>query len=336
MGTKICVTSQIAVGCTFLDWSIHFLSGQSDFFNCDKGWVPLSKNPLTKINAHVHPKNHPSGLIQTRDIISILQTQNKLTSFYPHEFYADKVAEQLNIDCNTMSADHWKMIQEYRLRDYNQLLYESYLQDAKVIFVSFNKKLSTYMSAIRFLGRMQFSDQMYGSPEDRRKEHDQIFFKDYKIWNDMNLTNTWDIRERRALANNLLTYQPGLVELNFNHYWLDSQTLWYDGEREIEKIMLWTELSIDQKRFNRWKPIYKEWQKMQIAVLQFDYNYEHIVESIVNNWSYPIDLTFEQEVIIQHCLIYQHGLNLKTWQLEKFPNNTKELHKLLEPNIHSL
>jgi hypothetical protein len=71
-------------------------------------------------------------------------------------------------------------------------------------------------------------------------------------------------------------------------------------------------------------------------LLQFEYNYKHIVESIVNNWSYPIDLTFDQEIVIQHCLIYHYGLNLKTWQLEKFPNNTQDLHKLLEPNIHPL
>ena len=48
-----------------------------------------------------------------------------------------------------------------------------------------------------------------------------------------------------------------------------------------------------------------------------------VFDAIVHNWYYEIDnLTFEQEVIIQHCLIYQHGLNLKTRQLEKFPSNT--------------
>ena len=35
-------------------------------------------------------------------------------------------------------------------------------------------------------------------------------------------------------------------------------------------------------------------------------------------------------------LIYKYGLNLKTWQLEKFPNNTKQLHELLEENIHPI
>jgi len=79
-----------------------------------------------------------------------------------------------------------------------------------------------------------------------------------------------------------------------------------------------------------------DWQKKQLDLLDFCYNQPHIVDAIVNNLYYEIDLTFDQEIIIQHCLIYQHGLNLKTWQLEKFPNNTQDLHKLLEPNIHSV
>ena len=41
-----------------------------------------------------------------------------------------------------------------------------------------------------------------------------------------------------------------------------------------------------------------------------------------------------QEAIVQHILIYKYNLNLKNWQLKKFPDNTQDLHKLLETNIH--
>ena len=181
---------------------------------------------------------------------------------------------------------------------------------------------------------MLFEDRRPESLEDKRKEYDQIFFKDSKI----QLVDIWDIRERRALAPNVIKYRATVdkVDLSFKHYWVDAQNLWYNGEREIEKIMLWIGLPIVPERFDTWKTIYHDWQKIQIDAVQFQYNYKHILESIVNNWSYPIDLTYDQEVVIQHCLIYQYGLNLKTWKLEKFPNNTQELHKLLEPNIHPL
>ena len=45
------------------------------------------------------------------------------------------------------------------------------------------------------------------------------------------------------------------------------------------------------------------------------------------------NLDIFQEAAIQRELLYKHNLNLKIWQLEKF-KNTKQLHNLLEPNIH--
>ena len=102
----------MSVGCTFLDWSIHFLSGQTDFFNHKQGWIPLSQNPLTKINAHGHLKNHTSGLSRTQDVIRILQTQNKLTSFYPSFLVIDEVADKLNFDLDKISLNQWKSIED--------------------------------------------------------------------------------------------------------------------------------------------------------------------------------------------------------------------------------
>jgi hypothetical protein len=333
---QICVTSESTVGCTFLDWSIHFLSGQTNFFNTKHGWIPLSKNPMTKINAHGHLKNHPSGLIETQDVIANLQKQNKLTSFYPFKAHADKIAQQLNINFDSMSPDQWQSIQDYLVVDYNQLLFESYSCGAKVIFVSLDKNLLTYSTNFRTFESAMFKKCHSDTIEDIRNAYDQTFFKDVEIWKDHDLTNIWDIRERRALANNVLQYNLEQVDLQFDHYWLDAQNLWYNGKREIQKIMTWLNLPLIQERFTHWVSIYDQWQQLQIDLLQFEYNYKHMVKSIVNNWSFPIDLTFDQEVIIQHCLIYQHGLNLKTWQLEKFPSNTQALHKLLEPNIHPL
>ena len=57
MNKLICCTSNRSVGCTFLDWSIHFLSGQNKFFNVDqRAWIDLAKNPLDTLNAHGHKK----------------------------------------------------------------------------------------------------------------------------------------------------------------------------------------------------------------------------------------------------------------------------------------
>ena len=62
--------------------------------------------------------------------------------------------------------------------------------------------------------------------------------------------------------------------------------------------------------------------------------------AIVDNFYYDIGeykLNIAQEAAIQHVMLYKYNLNFKIWQLEKFPNNTQDLHKLLEPNtFHKL
>ena len=331
----VCSTSVSTVGCTFLDWSVHFLNGQSDFYNTLYGWIPLSSNPLNKTNAHGHNKNHPAGAINTQKSLLMLQKHNNLTSLYPQPLHPDTVAKNLNIDINKMLPEQWKLIIDWQQTDYNQALRVCHTHSAKIIFVSINDQMTMYANTVRSLDRMPFDSRPAQSAEDMSNSIDNVFFKDsIQTWNNLGLSNIWDIRERQALNKNLLNWKQQPVDLNFDHYWVDAQNLWYNGQREIPKIMTWLGLSIRSDRFDLWLPVYQEWQKMQLDTLQFQYNYQHIVDCIINNWSYPIDLTFEQEVVVQHCLIFNHQMNLKTWQLEKFPNNTQELHKLLETNIH--
>lgn len=325
-----CVTSVAPIGCTFLDWSIHFLSGQIDFFNVTQGVIPLSLNPLTKVNAHGHEKNHPFGIEQTQYFIEILKKQKKLTSFFPAKMGISQLAEHLSIDLYSMTSDQWKVMENHQVADYNQQLHNCHLNDVKIIFVSADESVLMYSN----LNRLNIKDRICGFTE----RLDNIFFKDsINLWNGLSLKDSWDIREQKSLNirpfNSPLIYNS--VDLSVPHYWIDCQNWWYNGKIEIIKIMSWLGLTIDSDRFDKWVLMYNEWQQIQLDTLQFQYNYKHIVNCIIHNWSYDIDLTFEQEVIIQHILIYQHNLNLKTWQLTKFPNNTKDLHKLLEPNIHS-
>jgi hypothetical protein len=339
MNRLFCCASSHSVGCTFLDWSIHFLSGQNKFFSAKQNaWIDLVKNPLNTLNAHGHQKNHPIGVDSTKEFVEILSQQNSLTSYYPFPLNAESVAKRLGINSRLPTTEEWQNIFDYRNNDFNQLLKFSDQQQAKIIFVSLNEELFISASVpTRSMERMLFSPDVPTSLDDLRKEKDLLFFKDsVKTWNQMELNNIWDTRERLALSQPLKYVCPSKIDFSFEHYWLDSQSWWYNGKQEIKNIMNWIELLIDDDRYTQWIPIYEDWQQIQLKALRFQYNYQHIVDCVVNNWSYDIDLTFEQEVVIQHCLIYQHNLNLKTWQLEKFPNNTQDLHRLLEPNIHPL
>lgn len=333
----VCSTSTQSAGCTFLDWSVHFLSGQTEFYHVLNGWIPLSHNPVTRLNAHGHNKNHPAGLVETQLAVKKLQQSNRLTSVYPYPMQLDHAARKLNIDPKQATRAQWQEIFDLRNADYNQMLAMCGQNNVKVIFVALDDHLSMYANTVRSLDRLPLSKRPAHSQQEIRNELDQMFFRDsVNTWTNLGLTDIWDMRERYALNKDLLEWKQQPVDLNFDHYWINAQNLWYNGEREIPRIVKWLELEIDSTRIEPWIAVYREWQKLQLDTLQFQYNYQHIVKSIVNNWSYEIDLTFEQEIVIQHCLIFEHGLNLKTWQLEKFPNNTKDLHKLLEPNIHPL
>jgi len=338
MKQLICVTSVYAVGGTFLEWSINYLSGKTKYLHYREGWIDLSNNPLHQINAHGHTKNHPSGQQKTQKLVNNLQEKSDFVSLYPFPLHADESAKILNLNIRDLNEEQLKTINDYQDTDYNQMLSWLSENNAHIIFISLDNSLPVYANVeVRSLDRKWHSPSPMLSIDERRQDLDSIFFqRSCKQWDDLNLTNIWDTRERLALNTRPLKFRQPNVNLAIPHYWIDSQELWYNGINKINDIMAWLNLQIDQTRIEHWQQVYNQWKNIQIKNLEFQYQYKHIIEATVNGWSYPIDLTFDQEVVIQHCLIYQHNLNLKTWQLEKFPKNTLELHKLLEPNIHPL
>jgi len=338
MNKKICITSTKSVGCTFLDWSIHFLSGQDNFYNVNsEAWLPISSDPITVSNAHGHSKNHPHGQKECKIFFDKFDTldPNRFYSAYPIRLHMDTAASELKINLDNFSNEYDNIV-NYIMNDYNQMLETCYQQNAKLIFVATNPTAPFYFLNVRSLDRWLLKPGQIDSVDAAIDEIQNAFFKEsINAWNNSGLCNAWDIRERRALDLRILS-NPDEVVTNFKspHLWVDCLDVWTRGDIVIQTIMDYVELSIIPEQFERWLPIFKKWQKIQLNEIQFDYNYNHIIDSIINNWYYKINLTFEQEIVIQHFLIYKHNLNLKTWQLEKFPNNTQELHKLLEPNIH--
>ena len=337
-----CITSRNSVGCTFFDWTIHFLSGQQDFYQADQQqWIPLSQDPVLELNAHGHLKNHPEGI---NNIVSRLEhflslPQDRLYSAFPAHIRATDVAKKLGISKENIGDNHnWQQIQKYTDHDYNQLFEVCHNLDIKLIYVADNPNSSLYFMHPRQLDRGIVDDNPMASTQAVDQEQQQLFFKkSIGKWNSLGLTDIWDQRERLALDTRPLSNmsQPKSV-MHYPHLWLDCQELWTRGEVTALRMLDFLKLKVCNNRLTAWKPIYARWQEMQLKRLEFNLVYQHVVDSIVNNWYYEIDLTFEQEVVILHCLIYQHNLNIKNWELAKFPSNTQELHKLLEPNIHKV
>jgi len=342
MNKKICVTSSQSAGCTFVDWSIHFLSGQSQYFNVlENKWIELSSNPLNLINAHGHRKNHPEGYINTEQYLNKINSMpdHAIYSLYPATLPIDIAAKQLNLDVNQIGSDPvaFDHIKQHVINDYNKIFDICHNTQTKIVYVDLDPTKALYHTEFRTLDRFFTKLGKPNSIKELEDESQEIFFKTSQTyWKELNLTDVWDIRERLALDTRpfQVLYNNFKFEKKYPHYWINCSVLWTHTVKTITNLMKYLELTIDSTRLESWMPICRQWQQYQLDIIEFCYNQPHVVDAIVNNLYYEINLTFKQEVIIQHCLIYQHGLNLKTWQLEKFPSNTQDLHKLLEPNIH--
>jgi hypothetical protein len=336
----VCVTSKSSVGCSFVDWSINFLSGSDEYFKINNlQWTPLSYNPITDYNSHGHKKNHPAGANATACYINeFLKQSPGLYTMYPCMLHIDDACQQLNIQPHQV-ADFYDQIHQLLINDYQNMIECCVDHNVKVIYVHSNPQAIGYFWNIRSLDRQILKSEPYRDSEHARLDFQKVFFDNsVNTWNNLNLNNNWDVRERIAL--DIRPYDSKFyndVGTILPHHWVDCQDLWFNTTDVLVSIMKFIKVSINQQRLNQWIPIMQSWQLIQKKQLKFYYALDHIVNSIIHNWYYPLEsLSLTQEAIIQHCLIYKHGLNLKTWQLEKFPSNAQDLHKLLEPNIHSV
>lgn len=338
MKDLVTVTSVYSVGCTFLDWSINYLSGNTQHYNADKGWLDIVDNPLTTTNSHNHLKNHTQGLKHTQDLLDKLKNIQGLKVLYPTLMYIDVAAKKLDINITNISVSDNHLINNYRDNDYNKTLKVLHDNGSKIIFLSLEESMILYLIENRAMFPLLHNSEIIATSDlEMQESRDLVYFKNAASeWGFGSVENKWDLRERLALDLRPFEYRDRKIDFSIPHYWVNCEELWYNGHETILKIMNYLELPVDESKISNWLTVYRQWQKIQVKNSKFARECKHIVDSIIHGWEFSIDLSFNQEVVIQHCLLYKHNLNLKTWQLEKFPSNTKELHHLLEENFHPL
>jgi hypothetical protein len=320
----VCSLSTLNVGCTFVDWSIHFLSGKDQYYSFEKQtWIPLVPNPLTEYNAHGHARNHPIGL--ENSTIMLQQAKNMsndgLYSMYPFVTPGiNHIVNQMPINDMHDKEKFNRKINEWKQHEFSDIV-ELCINQANVIFIHNDKTANWYY----YVDHIRADDDV---PHSMNVKSNGV-------------ENTWDIRERLALDMRFLNPDDCNIEdaADFSkcHFRASTSDLWCRGVELFQQIMLYLDLQINPVRWNQWIPIYHAWAQKPLSLMHFGDNFDDTIKCIVNGWHKALpEFTLEQEVMIQHALIYRHNLNFKTWQLEKFPRNTIELHKLLEPNIHTL
>ena len=176
MSNIVCCTSQSSVGCTFLDWSINYLAGKTQYLHSTKGWIDLVDNPIANNNAHHHKKNHPSGLAESQECVKFLKTHSEFATFYPIAQHIAVAAQQHNICLENISPSDWTFLNQQVVNDYNKMLHWLHESDVKIIFVSLSKTLPLYLTTLRSTDRLLHTGKP-GSAEDLRQGLDKIFFK---------------------------------------------------------------------------------------------------------------------------------------------------------------
>ena len=353
-----CTTSNQSIGGTFLDWSVHYLNNQDKFFSTELGWIDLVNNPLTKNNAHGHLRNHPVGFEDSEKVVHIFNKESDgLFSFYAYALQYDKCASALNIPIESIGEnENYTNILRYREKNFSEIWDMCNANNIQLIYLQLTDA-PLYMLSPRTLRRKISSPGAYQSSDEILKENIEIFFKnnttnffknnDFSSWtksdlrdknNNFSSWTKWDLREYLSL--NIRPFEMSNVDksLDFSkpHFYINANEWWLNGSQTIVDVMEYLKLAVNKDRFSKWIDIYKSWQKIQIQILKFQWNFDHICDSIVNNKFYSLkeyNLSLSQEAAIQHVMLYKYGLNFKIYGLEKFPNNTQDLHVLLEANV---
>ena len=323
MSKIITCGSPSALGATFVCWSLHYLAGHTHNYSVKHSrWFEVPDNPMEDgINAHKFQKNHPGVFDDYLEYVQELESIND-TSF--HTVYPAG-QRWYHVD----SSQEWFDEKRYQLNTLYNYCGEN---NMPVIWLDITKAETPYFYPPRDIPRSE-------------QEHADTLIDDYLSdgvdqWASQ-LANIWDKREYLALGLRPFEFADkfGKLDMTWPHYYLPTVELYTQLDKTIVKILDYCEIETTEARMLHWKKIYNQWQDMQLEKINWVWNLDYIIDSIVNNRYLdlrPYNLRFFSEVIILHILMYKYGLNLRAEGLEKFPHNTQQLHALLEPNIHQI
>ena len=293
-----------ASGGTFLDWTIHFLSGHERFYNGRPSWSTLTKNPLNGINAHNHLPCQVGKTTKMNTTLNKLHNQSTQSfhSIYYHYSHGDTFSDAVDA-VNAMIKQTEKLI----------------------VASSFDRKNLLFNSVTDRIGINSM----------------EVLLRDYLPEGNLYKNNAWDLREFFAISYLHRTSHPIFKILNptLEFYKLDTLDLYQVFDQKVESLFSYLNITVNYSRFPDWLNIYTDWKKIHQKSINWDKNFDKIVQAIVvgdsiNLLDYELDL-MQEAAIMQH-LILDYNLTIKGYALEKFPSNTKDLHLLLEPNFHKV
>jgi hypothetical protein len=321
----------------FVDWSIYWLSGQNKYFN-RQAVVPLMSSGLDAKNFHFHRSLVCNGFDDLQKKIDVAsQLSLPVINIYIGQFTLAKMIKQMfNVLFEQATESQVKQSQQEIYNDTQKMI--QWIQQSPYQLAVFDFNKDDLLNI--FYNNRCPSDFRNGQSLDSEKElwdlYIDTFFNEGKNNFDKEI---WDLRELLSLTVPLtqkIDYY-NMLDRSVPHLYYNTDDLWNDFLQVAPELLNFFNLEIDPVRLAEWKPIYNDWRLRHNQ--SFSRHFDRIIKAIVANDYMDLsrfNLNFYMEVLIQRELINRYNLNFKTWQLDKFPLNTQDLHKLLEPNIHKL
>lgn len=322
------MTSRFSVGVTFMLWSYYWLSGvDKHYFSKQNAWVSLVSDPNTSINAHHFQKNIAGDLQTILNEIDKYHQMEQTDSIALYAGYFPKERKE-QTDAEQSNKEYAKIV---------NTLFESGIP---TVIVVESTQDHYYLVKNRSIDPTSPASQITKDTYKKYMQDGVINFMSSYFLDDLQMTaqNIWDTREILALNfTHLISAKnyASLINFRLPHFYLDSRELWYDGEQTMRRLFHWLQQPIDESRLDHWQSVYRKWQQVHFDILRFGWLLPHIVEAVVQGYDYDLEslqLDLAREAIIQGHLLKYHNLNLKSFGLDRFPNNTRELHRLIEPN----
>lgn len=305
-------TSSAGLGCTFLNWSLHWLSGDKNHWRESvKKWVDLPDNPLTDISAHLFQKNHPYGLTNWQAMIDCFYSYDHLGKDYAFYGYTDPYDYNEHQSCISYTLN--KKIKLILLGcDY--LTYQIYRRcdDPSLNHSVEARNFAVLKNVKKLFSTVQNLESLIDTPGKARK---------FLSLSMKNLRHDSDLRYKKNFSKNK------------KFFFINCKDLLENGKEQMTSMFKFLDRKIDNTRMEHWLKIYAEWRKFLLPTSNFYKNLPKILHSIVHGNFFPLNdyrLDIFTEAIIQHELMLKYRTHLLVEHLDHFPDNTRELTQYLK------
>ena len=281
-------------GGTFVDWTMNYLTGETRVSRNDGEYYPITHNPLTKNNAHVHDG-------RCRNTIERIETAknmgDKIIYYSPAEMIAEIDSEIDSLNNIILLSNRYNAMYSAkldRIESWNEQALMSDIIDRNLIW---HKEVVE-----RF---KQLNLNLY----------------DWSVLREL-LAMTVDIKHNRISDDH--------VDLNkYNIFILDTRELYTTLDIIIFEIFNFFNLTIDKTRLDNWKIQYFKWRDMQYGQNKFSLNFDRIIDYTLNGINY--DLTYYKLDVVQEAYILKELIRKGLYLAKDCKyKNTKEMFDNLE------